>query len=377
MGSRGEAEADPGWSELVEFLSVAGLREAILDRALTVLASADVSNVGLLRMCFADLAPHLKMGTRKVIGDALAATPSVGGSQQPRVEQPAAALPPVAFNVSVSFKNQEVTVRFALPGEDYSSKPIKALLPQLNVLSTQHISGEYQIIGLSANGARLDATKPLRAQGVPPGGALTAVVEQMNAVFARAAGKAKAPPPMPAPAPPPEPHAPPASAQPPQQGDATTHKGAKRGPKADQPIVNKREKPSLWTLGSGGDLGPRMDKMAEKVAKDGGVPVADGEGRAIWCEPCGKRRALGRPFELQNWRSHCGEPGHVAAVALRASLQPAPVSAPEPAPEPESAPQPAPEAEVVYGSAPWLAARMAQWREMRPSPNVGSRWQSD
>ena len=53
---------------------------------------------------------------------------------------------------------------------------------------------------------------------------------------------------------------------------------------------------------------------------------------------------------MQNWNKHCREEAHKAAVAMRAFAQPAP------------APEPAPEAELVYGSEPWLAARMAQWR---------------
>ena len=73
------------------------------------------------------------------------------------------------------------------------------------------------------------------------------------------------------------------------------------------------------------------------------MPVDDGEGRAIWCEPCSKRRSLGRPFELQNWNSHCKEQGHTAAARLRASLRPAPEAEPEPrpdlVPEPALAPQ--------------------------------------
>ena len=86
------------------------------------------------------------------------------------MEKPPAPSPPVAFNVAVSFKSQEATLRLALPGEDYSGKPLKALLPQLDVLSTQHISGAYKVVGLSSDGARLDLAKTLRAQGVLPAG---------------------------------------------------------------------------------------------------------------------------------------------------------------------------------------------------------------
>lgn len=44
----------------------------------------------------------------------------------------------MAFNVVISFKKQEEVVRLALPGEDYGGKPLKALLPQLDVLAAQH-----------------------------------------------------------------------------------------------------------------------------------------------------------------------------------------------------------------------------------------------
>ena len=55
-------------------------------------------------------------------------------------------------------------MHFALSGEDYDSKPVQALLPQLNILSTQHIFGAYNIVGVShQGGARLDNAKPLRA----------------------------------------------------------------------------------------------------------------------------------------------------------------------------------------------------------------------
>ena len=56
-----------------------------------------------------------------------------------------AALPPVIFSVTISFKQQQATVRLALPGEDYAGKPLEALLPQLELLSTQHICGAYKI----------------------------------------------------------------------------------------------------------------------------------------------------------------------------------------------------------------------------------------
>ena len=83
---------------------------------------------------------------------------------------------------------------------------MKALLPQLELLSTQHLSGAYKIVGVAwQGGARLDLEKSLRAQAVPPGGALIAIVEELHAVFARAARKAKAAPPKPAPPPEPAP----------------------------------------------------------------------------------------------------------------------------------------------------------------------------
>ena len=111
MASREEAEADPGWPALVDFLRVAGLEDGPLERTLTLLlATEDVTNVGVLRSCFSELAPRLKIGTRKVIGGALAATPSASGPQQPCVEQSPVPLPPVAFNVVVSFDKQEATV---------------------------------------------------------------------------------------------------------------------------------------------------------------------------------------------------------------------------------------------------------------------------
>ena len=43
MASRAEAEADPGWPELVNFLTTAGLEDAQLERNLSLLAAAEVS----------------------------------------------------------------------------------------------------------------------------------------------------------------------------------------------------------------------------------------------------------------------------------------------------------------------------------------------
>mgnify|MGYP007045153654 CR=1 FL=1 len=57
-------------------------------------------------------------------------------------------------------------MRLALPGEDFSGKPLKALLPQLVMLATQHVSGAYKVVGLCFDGGRLDLDKTLRAQGV-------------------------------------------------------------------------------------------------------------------------------------------------------------------------------------------------------------------
>ena len=98
-----------------------------------------------------------KAGSRQLITNALAA----GGPQPAK-----AALPPVIFPVTVSFKQQQATVRLALPGEDYTGKPLEALLPQLELLSTQHISGAYKIVGVAHDhgGARLDVKKSLRCR---------------------------------------------------------------------------------------------------------------------------------------------------------------------------------------------------------------------
>ena len=95
MASRLEAEADAGWPGLVDFLTVAGLKDAQLERALSLLANAEVSNIGALRSGFSRLAPSFKAGSRQLITNALAA----------RGPQPAeAALPRVIFSVTVSFK---------------------------------------------------------------------------------------------------------------------------------------------------------------------------------------------------------------------------------------------------------------------------------
>jgi hypothetical protein len=372
---RRDAEADAGWPGLVEFLMLAGLESGPLERALSVLAAEDVSNVVLLRNSFADLVSSLTVGASTLIRNALSSTPAVGVSQQSgyAVEQAAKPLqvpqlPPVAFNVHVSFQKQSAAVRLALPGEDYANNPVTDVLPQLNLLAAQTLSDAYAIVGLSCNGARLALKKPLREQCVPPGSQLTAIVEKTNLVHSQASGKTNVPPPKPqqpkpalprasdgkfkagraaavpnaAPAPKP---APPAE---PQTGSAATYVGQKRGPKSGGPKVDKRARPSLWTVGDGGPLGARMDKMAGKVKDDGGVPAADGKGRLIWCLACAKPRALGRPFELQNWRKHTAESAHKSAMCLRAF-----------------APAVEEEGELEIGSERWLTVRMAQWRAMR------------
>ena len=115
MASRAEAEADPGWPELVEFLSVAGLKDDPLERMLAQLAANDVTNLVMLRCSFSALAKalatDLKAGTRAKISNALAANSSVGGPQQ----QPAGPPSQVLFNVTISFKQQQATVLLALP----------------------------------------------------------------------------------------------------------------------------------------------------------------------------------------------------------------------------------------------------------------------
>ena len=81
MGSRAEAEADPGWSQLVEFLSVAGLKDGSLERALALLAANDVTDLVTLRRSFTSLASELRKGPRALISNALAATRAVRGPQ--------------------------------------------------------------------------------------------------------------------------------------------------------------------------------------------------------------------------------------------------------------------------------------------------------
>ena len=168
---------DPGWPELVEFLTVAGLKDGPLERVLVQLTAEDVTSIGVLRSCFSALAPKLKAGARTCIRDALAATPAL--------------LLPVAFNVVVSFKQQEATMRLALPDEDYVGKMVKHLLPQLDMMAAQNLSGAFKTTGLSFDGAQLALDKALREQRVPQGSVLTAFVEEMNPVHALASKKAK------------------------------------------------------------------------------------------------------------------------------------------------------------------------------------------
>ena len=86
MASRAEAEADPGWLELIEFLSVAGLKDDLLQRTLAQLAAHDVTNLVMLRCSFSALATDLKAGTRTKISNArsLPNMPSVGRSSSHR-----------------------------------------------------------------------------------------------------------------------------------------------------------------------------------------------------------------------------------------------------------------------------------------------------
>ena len=266
----------------------------------------------------------------------------------------------MAFNVDISFRKQEATMRLALPGEDYGSRPLEEILPQLNLLAMQSISGAYKIVGLMSGGSSLDNAKPLRAQGVPARSVLAAVVKVTNPVHAAAAGKAHMPalPPKPVPLPQSVPPLEPPPVPPQQQGSAETHTGQKRGPTPGAPKMDKsakRIKPPLWETGSkisidGVDAGARMDKMAKKVEMAGGVPVAgDGAGRGIWCVPCGKMQPLAKAFELYPWNKHVGTEAHKASASMRGALQAA-------------APQ-----VLEFGSADWLAVRQAEWREMRKS----------
>ena len=75
-----------------------------------------MTNLEALRVSFAALAhtKKLKAMARATIGKALAATPADGGPQQSQSERPSAPLPPVAFNVAVSFKSRDATLRLGL-----------------------------------------------------------------------------------------------------------------------------------------------------------------------------------------------------------------------------------------------------------------------
>ena len=348
------ASADPGWPHLVDFLSVAGVKDGPLEGTLDLLAAEDVTDLDTLRHCFSVLAPRLKIGTRAKIGDALKSTAPVSLPQNSQAEQPPLPLPPVAFNVNIAFKKQEVTVRFALPGEDYAGKPVKALLPQLELLAAQQLSGAYKIIGIRMDGAMLALEKTLRDQGVPLGGVLSAAVTEMSLVHALAAGKAKAAPPKPAvpkPAPPMPKRKPDGKFM---AGSAATFTGQKPGPKADAPKVDKRTKPPLWTVGGAimigdADAGARMDAMAAKVEAKGGVPAAgDGAGHGIWCVSCSKLQPLAKAFDLFPWNKHVTSDKHKGAARLRGALKPASTKEPK-----------------AHGSTGWLAEQQAQWRELR------------
>lgn len=362
-----EAEADAGWPQLVEFLTMAGLKPAVFERTLTQFAAEDITNLTALRRSF----PTLKLTAyqRAYIGDALNSTLRVGGPQQLP-----APLPLVAFNVSVSFKKQEVTVRLALTGEDYGNRPVKALLPHLDLLAAQHLSGAYKIIGLLLDDGQLANGQSLRAQAVPVGCRLVAAVEEMSLVHALAAGKAKAAPRMVAPTQPapPKPMPERASDGKFKLGSAATYTGQKPGPNPDKPKVDKSTKPPLWVVGSaivvsGKDVSARMDAMAAKVEAAGGKPAAgEGAGRGIWCEPCRKLQPLAKAFELFPWNKHVDTDKHKAAARMYAALQPAHPQ--EPPPQVETSQEPSPQepspqpCEAEFGSEGWLAVRTVQWR---------------
>ena len=70
-------------------------------------------------------------------------------------------------------------------------------------------------------------------------------------------------------------------------------------------------------VADGGDLTVRAARMAARVDKDHGCPVADGCGLAVWCQVCNKIQPLARPFELQNWTKHVESNMHKQAVEKR------------------------------------------------------------
>ena len=152
---------------------------------------------------------------------------------------------------------------------------------------------------------------------------------------------------------PPAPPPPPTAAA--QMGSSGTHKGVQRGPVAGAPKKDKTTKPELWTasstlvLADGTDVTPRMHRMAEAVEEDFGKVAADGCGRGIWCEACALLQPLGKPFDLQAWRTHITRNKHSATAALRSKLRPATPKV----------------IALEYGTSRWLAARQAQWRERR------------
>ena len=70
-------------------------------------------------------------------------------------------------------------------------------------------------------------------------------------------------------------------------------------------------------MGGGGELGMRMDRLAKKVESGGGVPVADGLGRSIWCELCEQLQPLHRPFATFRWNTHVCSESHMHKAAVR------------------------------------------------------------
>jgi hypothetical protein len=302
----------------VEFLTEAGLADGRLERALTVLDEQDVSSVDNLRRCFAEIKSQLTAMARGVIGEKLAADKPLQLASQLKIEPPAA-VSLVAFNVLIQFKAKEITCRLPLAASQFTDLPVHGVLQQLNVLAQQHLVGEYSIVGLLLDGVQVFNGESLSAQAVQPGTSLTAKVQPISAMHALAAATGRPKPKVEAAPKPPrasnchflaKPHAPPAApTAAAQQGSTGTHTGAKRGPSPNAPKIDKKAKPLLWTasstliLSAGADLTPRMNKMAEKVKADYGVPAADGRGVGIWCLACMQLQPLQAPFELQAWRT--------------------------------------------------------------------------
>ena len=355
--------SDPGWPALVEFLTEAGLSDGKLERALTALDQEDISTVGDLRCCLPAMKQQLSVAAYTLIGNKLAAEQSLPSSLPSGMEQ-AAASSLAVFNILIKFKAEEVTCRLALLADQYKALPLHGVLKQINVVAQQHLAGPYTIASLLNGGAELANDKSLYAQGVPPDACLAANVEMMNTVHAAAAGRPRptskvAAPPLPRKpnghftAKPPAPPPPPTAAA--QMGSSGTHKGVQRGPVAGAPKKDKKTKPELWTasstlvLADGTDVTPRMHKMAEAVEENFGKVAADGCGRGIWCAACALLQPLGKPFDLQAWRTHITRKKHGATAALRSKLRPATPKV----------------IALEYGTSRWLAARQAQWRERR------------